>query len=679
MLSAAVAWGVILTVITEGLSRFHFINIAGILLAWTIVNGAIALSLFRHSFPKQRSRQNSSQEIVIGLKTQIWHGWKEINANSFLRFSLLSLISVIAMTGALVMLVPPNNWDAMTYHMSRVMHWIQNQSVAHYPTHNLRQLDPPPWSTFASMHLQILGGGDRLTHLVQWCSMLGCFIGTSLIAQQLGASLVGQLLSSVVCVTIPMGLLQSVSAQNDYVVSFWLLCFTYNVLQIIQQKSNWRNSRNQKIQAQNTFKIFYWKKTNSSRNLLRAGASLGLAILTKGTAYVYAFPLCILWVLWLFKQESFRVWNKRFYQQAILSFLPVVLLNVSHWWRNIQVFHTPLGISAESTKNQLFTPVAIASNMIRNSALHLPVALQSINASVERGILWLHDHALGLSANDARTTFMNTAFQVPDALPTQGIYLHEDISGNLLHLILIGVAIALYLTHRRAWNRQCTIYLLNLLGMFLLYNTLIAWQPWAVRLHLPFFVLASAFIGTVLSRVWCRVWVHYVLVAMLTVSALPYLVFNASRPLAYSPYFQQSVPSVFALEPIERYFVHRPYLQDSYIPAVDAVLENECYDIGLYIGGDSWDYPLWALMNAKSPHPVRFRFVNVWNVSKDIVLNDNQAFLPCAVFAIDQKRQTLKRKLEVVYPEIDQPVVYRRIMRSPRFHVYLNKRLMNRG
>ena len=34
----------------------------------------------------------------------------------------------------LALLYPPNNYDSMTYHMARVAHWIQNQSIGHYPT-----------------------------------------------------------------------------------------------------------------------------------------------------------------------------------------------------------------------------------------------------------------------------------------------------------------------------------------------------------------------------------------------------------------------------------------------------------------------------------------------------------------------------------------------------------------
>ena len=155
----------------------------------------------------------------------------------------------------------------MTYHMSRVVHWIQNKSVWHYPTHILRQIELNPWAEFAITHLQILSGGDYWANFVQWFFMLGSLIGVSLIAKEFGADARGQVFATVFAATIPMGILQSTSTQNDYAVSFWLVCFVYYGI-LIQKATKWQY-------------------------VLAFGASLGLAFLTKGTAYLYAIPFFI--------------------------------------------------------------------------------------------------------------------------------------------------------------------------------------------------------------------------------------------------------------------------------------------------------------------------------------------------------------------------------------------------
>src|SRR5262249_42724812 len=49
-------------------------------------------------------------------------------------FSLLLIACVLCVTFAVAVVYPPNNWDSMTYHMSRVAEWIQHGSIDVYPT-----------------------------------------------------------------------------------------------------------------------------------------------------------------------------------------------------------------------------------------------------------------------------------------------------------------------------------------------------------------------------------------------------------------------------------------------------------------------------------------------------------------------------------------------------------------
>jgi 4-amino-4-deoxy-L-arabinose transferase-like glycosyltransferase len=98
--------------------------------------------------------------------------------------------------------------------------------------------------------------------------MLGSLVGVSLIAQQLGGPPHSQVLATVVCTTIPMGILQASSSQTDYVVAFWLVCLVYFLGRLVRHRGS----------------------KHHSVDMLCVGASLGLAVLTKPTAYFIALP-----------------------------------------------------------------------------------------------------------------------------------------------------------------------------------------------------------------------------------------------------------------------------------------------------------------------------------------------------------------------------------------------------
>src|SRR5439155_14043743 len=90
--------------------------------------------------------------------------------------------------------------------------------------------------------------------------------------QQLGAGPRAQALSALFCATIPMGILQATSTQNDYVLAFWLVCLAFTLLAALAEPAN-------------------------PLYLIGVGASLGLALLTKGTAYVLVGPPLLIFFL----------------------------------------------------------------------------------------------------------------------------------------------------------------------------------------------------------------------------------------------------------------------------------------------------------------------------------------------------------------------------------------------
>jgi hypothetical protein len=111
----------------------------------------------------------------------------------------------------------PNNWDSMTYHLARVAHWIQNGSVAPYPTHVARQVLFGPGAEYLLLVLQLICWSDVLAGFVQlFCWLLLVWSAPSL-ARLAGTSLRTARWASVLVAGLPMGVLQASSTQNDLV------------------------------------------------------------------------------------------------------------------------------------------------------------------------------------------------------------------------------------------------------------------------------------------------------------------------------------------------------------------------------------------------------------------------------------------------------------------------------
>jgi hypothetical protein len=141
----------------------------------------------------------------------------------FDRVLLILFIGILGLTGFLAWKVPPQTYDALTYHLSRVAHWAQLHAVRHFATGIERQIVNQPGAEIIQLHFYLLANGDRLANFIEWSAMLCSLIGVSLIAKQFGAQPSSQWISAVFAATLSMGLVQASSTMTDYVISFWMV------------------------------------------------------------------------------------------------------------------------------------------------------------------------------------------------------------------------------------------------------------------------------------------------------------------------------------------------------------------------------------------------------------------------------------------------------------------------
>lgn len=490
-LSTAAVWGALLFGITEILSALGGFGSHGIALAWLAADLVATAWLWHTGRPFLKNLRCKLVDCRQDLRS----------ARRDIPDALVVGCALVAVTtGVIALLCPPNTPDALFYHMPRVINWLNHRNVEYYPTVYVPQLFMPPWAEYAMAHVFALASSDRFVNLVEWFSLLGCGIGVSWIAKQLGAPGRGQVLAATVSISIPQAILQSSSAKNDYVEAFWLVCCI-------------------------SFTIGF-KDLPVTETAVMIGLSGGLAMLTKGVAYVYLPPL--MFVLFFF-------WPRRI-QISFLKFLPIIAvlciaLNFHHYVRNYAFCGSFAGCpTAEGDNkglfhfaNNRFNPAVTISNIIRNLALHIGTPSEDANRRLTE---WLSAgiRVFGIDPNDAGSTWPGEQFRVPKLM------LHEDAMANTIHLLIIFATMGVLLFDRRGHSLEIIAYASGLTLAFILFCAYLRWQPWHTRLHLPLFVLWSAIVGVAFGRRMNLGGITASGIALLVLS-IPALFENQLRPL----------------------------------------------------------------------------------------------------------------------------------------------------
>ncbi len=547
---ASLAWTFVAVSFVEGLSVFHSLTKFAVAGGWGLVNFA-ALGLLISS-PRKIQRPSADGFDKIS-------SWDI--AGIILTVGIIFIVAINAFWAA------PNNWDSMTYHLPRVMHWIQNQSVEHYPTAILRQLYQPPGAEYLILHFQILSRSDQFANLIQWFSFLGSAIVVSLIALELGAGKSGQILAGLLTVTIPMAILQGTSTQNDLAVGFWLLCFAYFSLRLLKTYEQIRRR---------WFELF------------GASLSLAFALLTKGSAYVYAAP----WILCFILVGAYK---KRpiIFRDICIIVLICLAVNARFYSRNIQLFGAPLSAGSEDYVNKGNMVTNCLSNVVRNSALHLATPLPAVNHFMKQRIIALFGNAQNNSWSDFDILAAST---------------NEDISGNPFHFLLALFIFAAVLMSRNS-RLLLRIYVLLIMAGFGIFCALFKWQLFNSRLHLPLFLMSMPVIALILEKMYWR-WCVGLIISILILAAGPSLFCNERHPLI-------GKENVFNMSRVQQYFFYRKFMALPYVVAVKSACLRYDLNVGLLLGNDDWEYPLWILLKRENPQ-LRIYHLGVNNVSSTL-------------------------------------------------------------
>ena len=594
-LETAAFTGAYLMIFSEGLSLLKQLGQGGVVICWglaILIAGGIGLRKGRFVKAWQILRSRS----------------QTLRRSDFVFGSALALILGLLLVIALIS--PANNVDSLQYHMSRVMHWAQDHSLATYATGYIPQVASPVWSETAILNARLLWGNDQLANLVAWASLLGMLVGVSAVAKLLGASRKGQWVAIAFAASLPMAILQATSPQNNLVAAFWLVGLLYFIT----------------LSAQRNLFL---------EELLGLAFTFGLGLATKQTFYPYCVPPLLYFIVLQFMRNK----PARVIGNGLLIAGIGVALNLGFWGRNLAAFGGPFGPPGgiEITTFSTLTPGGIAGKVVGNIFLNLDTPKDSLNAQI---VGWL------------QRVFRTIAPQMAGYKLNAG-WNYEDLAGNPLHLFLIPLAwLLLIAKRRRIQGKLIGMYCLVTIGLYLMLAIVVNSGVSDGRYQLPFFAACAPAFGVAIDALEKKS-LSVTVVALLLIASLPWVLFNRTRPLiamrpSNTPF---TIPclagctaqSILNEPPVRILFASTIELQGPYTLATDDIRNSSCRSVGLQIDSHDLEYPFWWLLEAPQSG---IRIETIYPVP-ELARYMDPNFKPCAILCTICRGKTLLHGLKL--------------------------------
>lgn len=468
-----------------------------------------------------------NKNLVISKWIQNWQQIKKLFAEHSVVMLALSLLFVTLFIFGVF--IPPNNYDSMTYHLPRVLHWITNHSVEYYFTNISRQNFVTPLPEFMLIFIRLLDKSFRFAFLVQFLSFLTLPISASLIAKHyfdLGTK--KQLLAAFLAATAPMTILQSITTQTDVTAAAFVMIAVYMFL------------------IHHDF-AFQW--------------SSALALLAKSTAGFYLFAF-VLWHLFLVvKTKNWKL---------AVSGLFFLLIISPQFIRNQTYYGNLLGPNNDNNIIKIHKPVDPLESFVMNTALHFQTTNQNVNNNITGWMIKIFrgiGEDLGGEGVAKRTFVLH--YQI----------FHHDFGHAQIHMILVVAALIIAFVHK---DKKRNKYAVLVALAYVLLASLIVWSPWRGRYFVGFFAMAAPLVAVVLRR---QQWQNFILLLLIIWSSVV----------------------IFKMEPVTPGWKLLNYKQLTIARFKGKTNYQKIYDqlqdvaspvkVGLVIGPDEWEYPLWYVLN----------------------------------------------------------------------------------
>jgi len=547
----AVLWTGYLLLMTELLSLFSQLTRRNVFGAWCLfAAAALAGGVYLRTGTRKAKRPEKEKRRTILTQQE--------------RFLVLFMAVYLLAGLVLCLKIAPYNWDSMTYHLSRIMFWIEHRSVRYYDTWIDRQLFSPVLAEYVNLHGMLLTDSDLFANLVQFFSFAGCGILLYGTLRRMNCGRTASLLTMFLMMTANLAANESISTQVDMFGSFWLMTFAYLLLKTLQERA-------------------YADKAA----YIYLGAALGFIYIAKTNIMISAAVLLAFAVLHMLRLKLPASDWRFFFGGAVLSAAAAMLTVLPTWIRNLRYTGD---IFASEYVSEIavgtYAPKYLLVNGLKNVMMLTADRFSPRNEFAMR-ILDALCSRLQVDINDPLITYAGS-FGVTYSLDM-------DTSGVpvLLPLIVLVILAGIFtlIRGKKATSGGWLIMAAHVQLAAALAVT--RGQPWGGILLLPSFVLYCAAVGAALETVFsmCGERTKRLFGAALVIPVL--LLYTQVYPSNYLMLAQQRH------EPADRFRDYFRSREDQYgyyeqlCRALEKATEDPAVEkVGLFTGGDDYHYPV---------------------------------------------------------------------------------------
>lgn len=554
----------------EVLSLFHALTSFSVSVSWIILAVIIGFIVFKKQVRINRVHNLQKNGLLLGVL--------------FITIIFIVIISLCTV---------PYNYDSMTYHLSRVMNWKQNQSVDYYATNIPRQLFNSPLAEYLILQLELLIGIENIFNLVQtsaYVISIGTLYG---IGRKIGLEKKVCYFTCILFMMTPIVMVEATTTQNDLLACMWSLFGVYILIDYLT--------------ADRLDVSKYWVL----KTILLATVFV-MCYLTKGTACISLLPfVLVMGIVRIIKKDKFA----HLAGHLLVGVGQIIIALLPSFFRNFQLYGSFLGLGNYSnTIIDTYSPKYILINNLKNVATHLAFnEITWLNPFIEEGVVNAAS-TVGIDVNDPLITWMGEPFLVAPSYSC-------DSAKIPLLIILSLLSIGVFIWARKHLNVIQRVFYITSLGTWIMTFSLIKWQPWITRLTICVMAFMCISIGIALNALMEK---------NKKMSKMPYALIIICVIFA--------VPVAHSLLQISRVTMHnddwfysRLGNRRSYTQTADVIKDKGYESIGLKTGVNSYEYPLWRLLERSNVSVIKHILLE----DESVRALEDTSFTPDCILVID--------------------------------------------